>query len=42
METQAKAGMHTMDSNLKELYLNGVIEREEARRRMRSPQLLDI
>jgi twitching motility protein PilT len=42
METQARAGMYTMDSSLKDLYLKGVVEREEARRRMRSPHLLDI
>jgi Tfp pilus assembly pilus retraction ATPase PilT len=34
--------MYTMDSSLKDLYLKGVVEREEARRRMRSPHLLDI
>jgi twitching motility protein PilT len=42
METQARVGMYTMDFNLKDLYLKGLVEREEARRRMRNPQLLDI
>ncbi|MHC4789410.1 MAG: type IV pilus twitching motility protein PilT, partial [Planctomycetota bacterium] len=42
METQAKAGMYTMDFNLKDLYLKGLVAREEARRRMRNPQLLDM
>jgi twitching motility protein PilT len=42
METQARVGMYTMDFNLKDLYLRGLVEREEARRRMRNPQLLDI
>jgi twitching motility protein PilT len=42
METQARAGMHTMDANLKDLYLKGVIEHEEARRRMKNPQLLKM
>jgi len=41
METQAKLGMYTMDSSLKGLYLKGLVTREEARRRMRNPQLLD-
>ena len=41
METQSKAGMYTMDASLKKLYLEGLIERDEARRRMRNPQLLD-
>jgi twitching motility protein PilT len=42
LETQAKAGMHTLDSSLKDLYLKGLVVRQEARRRMRNPQLLDI
>jgi len=42
METQAKIGMWTMDANLKDLYLRGLIERDEARRRMKNPQLLDM
>jgi twitching motility protein PilT len=42
METQARVGMYTMDFNVKDLYLRGLVEREEARRRMRNPQLLDI
>ncbi len=41
METQAKIGMWTMDAKLKQLYLEGVIERDEAERRMKSPQTLD-
>jgi twitching motility protein PilT len=42
METQSRQGMYTMDFSLKDLYLRGVVEREEARRRMRNPQLLDM
>ncbi len=41
METHAKDGMRTLDSALKELYLKGQIEYEEARCRMRNPVLLD-
>ncbi len=41
IETQARQGMYTMDANLKDLYLSGFIERGEARRRMRHPQMLD-
>ncbi|MBI2900981.1 MAG: type IV pilus twitching motility protein PilT [Planctomycetes bacterium] len=41
METHAKDGMRTLDSALKELYLKGAIEYEEARCRMRNPSLLD-
>jgi twitching motility protein PilT len=41
METAGKLGMWTMDANLKDLYLGGEIDREEARRRMKNPQLLD-
>jgi twitching motility protein PilT len=41
METHAREGMRTMDSAIKELYLRGQIEFEEARRRMRNPSLLD-
>jgi len=40
METQAREGMCTMDTSLKQLYLKGLITREEARRRMRNPQQL--
>jgi len=40
VETQARIGMHTMDSCLKGLYLQGVISVDEARRRMKNPQLL--
>lgn len=42
METQAKMGMYTLDWCLKDLYRKGVIEREDARRRMKAPQLLDV
>ncbi len=42
METQSRIGMYTMDFNIKDLYLKGIVEREEARRRMRNPTLLDI
>ena len=41
METQGRMGMYTMDTCLKHLYLEGTITREEARRRMKNPQLLD-
>ncbi|MCP3886652.1 MAG: PilT/PilU family type 4a pilus ATPase, partial [Propionibacteriaceae bacterium] len=41
METQGRSGMWTMDSNLKELYYNGLIERSEAMRRMKNPQTLN-
>jgi twitching motility protein PilT len=41
METQGRAGMWTMDANLKELYYNGLIERSEALRRMKSPKMLN-
>ncbi len=41
METHARDGMKTLDAALKELYLRGQIEFEEARRRMRNPSLLD-
>ncbi len=40
METHAKEGMVTMDTALKELYLQGEIAYQEAARRMRSPQSL--
>jgi hypothetical protein len=30
-----------MDANLKELYMSGEITREEARRRMKNPHLLE-
>jgi len=42
METQGRIGMYTMDACLKDLYLRGIIERQEARRRMKNPQLLDV
>jgi twitching motility protein PilT len=41
METHAREGMRTMDAALKELYLRGMVTYEEARQRMRNPQLLD-
>ena len=41
METQAREGMCTMDASLKQLYLRGIITRDEARRHMRNPQQLD-
>jgi len=41
IETQSRQGMWTMDAKVKELYLQGLIERGEAERRMRNPQLLD-
>ena len=41
IETQGRMGMWTMDANLKELYMSGHIDREEARRRMKNPQLLE-
>ncbi len=41
METQAKEGMHTLDSSLKDLYLSGRITYEEAKARMRNPATLD-
>jgi len=41
METQARIGMHTMDSSLKKLYFDGVVSREETKRRMKNPQALD-
>jgi twitching motility protein PilT len=41
LETQARMGMHTLDSSLLDLYRRGVITREEAARRMEHPQALD-
>jgi len=41
LETHARDGMKTMDGALKDLYLRGEIEFEEARKRMRNPQLLE-
>ncbi len=41
METHAKDGMKTLDAALKDLYLRGQIEFEEARSRMRNPGLLE-
>ncbi len=42
METSARDGMVTMDSALKQLYLAGMISRDEARRRMRNPDQLTV
>jgi twitching motility protein PilT len=41
LETHARDGMKTMDGALKELYLRGQIEYEEARKRMRNPSILE-
>jgi twitching motility protein PilT len=41
LETNAREGMKTLDGALKELYLRGAIEYEEARKRMRNPSLLE-
>ena len=41
METEARIGMYTMDSSLKDLYLKGVITRQEATQRMKNPGLLE-
>lgn len=40
METHAREGMRTMDNSLKQLYLKGLITRDEAKQRMRNPQML--
>lgn len=40
METQARQGMKTMDASIKQLYLQGLIAREVALRRMRNPETL--
>ena len=42
METHAREGMCTMDNALKQLYLKGLITRDEAKRRMRNPQMLTM
>lgn len=42
METHAREGMCTMDASLKQLYLQGAISRDEAKRRMRNPEHLSI
>ena len=42
LETHASEGMCTMDSSLKQLCHQGLITREEARRRMRSPDQLTM
>ncbi len=41
METQAKGGMRTMDTSLKELYLKGTVTYDEVKPRMRQPSMLD-
>jgi twitching motility protein PilT len=41
LETQAREGMRTLDAALKDLYLRGLIDYQEARRRMRNPTLLE-
>lgn len=41
METHAREGMCTMDASMKQLYLQGLISRDEARRRMRNPDHLN-
>ncbi len=41
METHGREGMRTLDSALKDLYLRGLVEYEEARSRMRNPSLLE-
>jgi len=41
METHAREGMMTMDGSLRDLYLRGKIEMDEARSRMRDPTSLD-
>jgi twitching motility protein PilT len=41
LETQAKMGMHTMDSSLLDLYRSGRISREECARRLEHPQALN-
>ena len=42
LETHAREGMCTMDASLKQLYLQGIITREEARQRMKSPDQLTM
>jgi len=41
LETQARMGMHTMDSSILDLYRAGRISREEAERRLEHPQALE-
>jgi twitching motility protein PilT len=41
METQAKEGMVTLDNSLKDLYLRGKIDKDEAKARMRDPACLE-
>ena len=41
LETQARIGMHTMDSSLLDLYRSGRISREECARRMEHPKALE-
>jgi twitching motility protein PilT len=41
METHAKEGMFVMDTSIKNLYMQGIITFEEAKLRMRNPQVLE-
>jgi len=41
METHAKEGMFVMDTSIKNLYMQGIITYEEAKLRMRNPQVLE-
>ena len=41
LETQARMGMHTMDSSVLDLYRSGRVTREEARRKLVHPKALD-
>ncbi len=40
LETHAREGMWTMDTSIKQLYQEGLISKETARRRMRHPEIL--
>ncbi len=42
IETHAREGMCTMDTSIKRLYLQGLVTRAEARRRMRHPKQLTV
>ncbi|MGO8703453.1 MAG: type IV pilus twitching motility protein PilT [Candidatus Brocadiia bacterium] len=42
LETNASAGMCTMDASLRQLCLQGIVTREEARRRMKNPDQLTM
>ncbi|HOX37589.1 MAG TPA: type IV pilus twitching motility protein PilT [Candidatus Brocadiia bacterium] len=41
LETQAKVGMYTMDSSLKQLYEKGLVSYENAKMWMKNPMMLD-